>query len=85
MPPNLGSEKSTYRPLSDSPLLSGMVYYSFDTRVEGVSEATDVTIGWICSLMPVTNVDGGSTVIKNSINKKAMDFCVSSYRSGMSW
>ena len=35
--------------------------------------------------MLVTNRDGGDTVNKNSINKKTLDFCVSSDRSRISW
>ena len=62
-----------------------MVYYLVDTRVVGVSKATDLTFRLICILMPVTNVDGGGTVIKSQINKNAIYFCVSCDRSRISW
>ena len=75
----------TFNHHSDSPLFPDIVYYSVQSKVAGVSEATAVTTRWIRILITFKNGDGGGTVIKNPINKKAIGFCVSSYRSRISW
>ena len=65
MPHNLGIKKSTFRPISDQSILSDMVYYPVESKVSGVSEATDVTNRWIHILISVTKGDFGGTGINN--------------------